>query len=132
MIGQKDFKRMLAYSSVEHMGILIVGLGIGIPALFGTLLHIINNGLTKVVLFLSAGNIHRVFGSKNTDGVSGALRVLPVSASLFLCSFLAITGSPPFAPFISEFAILNAAFGSGKYVTAGLFLFFLLIVFVGM
>jgi len=132
MIGQQDFKRMLAYSSVEHMGILMIGLGIGGPALFGTMLHLVTNGATKGVLFLSAGNIHRSYGSKTTDKVRGALRRIPLSASLFLAAFLAITGSPPFAPFVSEFAILNGAFEAGRFATAGAFLLFLFVVFVGM
>jgi hydrogenase-4 component F len=132
MVGQRDFKRMLAYSSVEHMGILILGLGIGAPALHGTMLHVVTNGVTKGVLFLSAGNIHRAYASKSTEQVRGAMRRLPLSGSLFLAGFLAITGSPPFGPFISEFAILNGAFEAGRFVTAGLFLFLLLVVFIGM
>jgi len=132
MVGQRDFKRMLAYSSVEHMGILMIGLGIGAPALFGTMLHIMTNGLTKGVLFLSAGNIHRSYNSKSTDVVQGAMRRLPLSAGLFLAGFIAITGSPPFGPFVSEFSILNGAFSAGKYLVAGLFLVFLLVVFIGM
>src|SRR5205807_10104737 len=102
MVRQRDFKRMLAYSSIEHMGILVLGIGIGGLAVYGALLHLINNGLTKGVLFLSAGNIHRAFGSKLTDDVRGASQRVPVSAGLFLAGFLAITGSPPFGPFISE------------------------------
>lgn len=132
MLGQKDFKRMLAFSSVEHMGILMVGLGIGAPALFGTLLHVMTNAATKGVLFLSAGNIHRAYDAKTTDEVQGALKRLPLSGSLFLAGFIAITGSPPFGPFISEFSILNGAFAGGKRLAAGLFLAFLLLVFIGM
>ncbi len=132
MAGQRDFKRMLAYSSVEHMGILVLGIGIGGLAVFGALLHVVNNALTKVVLFLSAGNIHRAYGSKRTDEVSGALRRLPVSGSLFLAGFLAVTGSPPFGPFISEFTILNGAMMREHYLAAGLFLLFLVIIFIGM
>lgn len=132
MIGQRDFKRMLAYSSVEHMGILALGLGIGAPALYGTLLHVMANAMAKGVLFLSAGNIHRAYASKSTDQVQGALRRLPVSGALFLAGFLAITGSPPFGPFISEFSILNGAFASGRYWEGGLFLLLLLVVFIGM
>ena len=108
LVGQRDFKRMLAYSSVEHMGILALGLSIGAPALFGTLLHVIVHGLTKGVIFLSAGNIYHAYGSKSTDQVCGAMRRLPLSGTMFLVGFLAITGSPPFGPFISEFSILNA------------------------
>jgi hydrogenase-4 component F len=114
------------------MGILILGLGFGAPALFGTLLHLFNNGITKGILFLSAANIHRSFASASTDIVRGALRRLPVSAALFLTGFLAITGSPPFGPFISEFSILNAGFTSGHILVSGLFLLFLLIIFIGM
>lgn len=132
MARQKDFKRLLAYSSIEHMGILTLGLGIGGAAIYGALLHLINNGLTKGVLFLSAGNIHRAYGSKVTDNVRGAIQRLPLSGALFLAGFLAITGSPPFGPFVSEFTIVNAAVGSGQFLVSGLFLLFLGVVFVGM
>jgi hydrogenase-4 component F len=132
VVRQRDFKRMLAYSSVEHMGILIFGIGIGGAAIYGALLHLINNGLTKGVMFLSAGNIHRAYGSKFTDHVRGALVRVPLSGAMFLAGFLAITGSPPFGPFISEFTIADAAFGSGQFVVAGLFLLLLGVVFVGM
>ncbi len=132
MVRQKDIKRMLAYSSVEHMGILVLGAGLGGLALFGALLHMINNALTKGVLFLSVGNIHRAFDSKNTDVVRGAIGRVPVSAALFLTGFLAITGSPPFGPFVSEFTIARAAFASGHFVAAGLYLALLMAVFLGM
>jgi hydrogenase-4 component F len=132
MVRQRDFKRMLAYSSVEHMGILVLGIGIGGLAVYGALLHLINNGLTKGVLFLSAGNIHRAYGSKLTDNVRGAIIRVPLSASLFLAGFLAVTGSPPFGPFVSEFTIVNAAVTSGQYWAGGLFLLLLGVVFIGM
>jgi hydrogenase-4 component F len=132
MTRQRDFKRMLAYSSVEHMGILVLGVGVGGLAVYGALLHLINNGLTKGVLFLSGGSIHRAYGSRVTDNVQGALKRVPVSGALFLAGFLAITGSPPFGPFVSEFIIVNAAVGSGQFVAGGLFLLLLGVVFVGM
>jgi hydrogenase-4 component F len=132
MVRQRDFKRMLAYSSVEHMGILVLGIGIGGLATFGALLHLLTNGLTKGVLFLSAGNIHRAYDSKYTDDVRGAIRRLPVSGPLFLAGFLAITGSPPGGPFISEFTILCGAFEKGNYIAATLFLLLLATVFIGM
>lgn len=132
MVRQRDFKRLLAYSSVEHMGILALGVGLGGPALYGALLHSINNGLTKGVLFLSAGNIHRAYGSKYTDDVRGALRVLPVSGALFLAGFFAITGAPPFGTFLSEFTIAGAALGGGRFVIGTLYLVLLAVVFLGM
>jgi hydrogenase-4 component F len=132
MARQADFKRMLAYSSVEHVGILAIGLGLGKGALFGALFHLLNNGLTKGVLFLSSGNIHRSYGNKTTEVVKGALTRLPWSGGLFLAGFIAITGSPPFSPFISEYTIVSSAFIEGNYVVGGLFLLFLVIVFIGM
>ncbi|HEY3451541.1 MAG TPA: proton-conducting transporter membrane subunit [Myxococcales bacterium] len=132
MARQRDYKRMLAYSSVEHMGILVLGVGIGGWALFGALLHLVNNGLTKGVLFLAAGNIDRAYDSKSVEEVGGAIRHLPISGTLFLAGFFAITGSPPFGPFFSEFTILRAAFASGQYWTGGLFLLALFVIFMGM
>lgn len=132
LVGQKDIKRMLAYSSVENMGILALGLGIGGPALFGALLHIINNAFTKGVLFFSAGNIHRAYGVKTTPEISGAIRRLPLSGMLFLLGFIAVTGSPPFGPFVSEFMILSGAFSGGHYFAGAAFLLLSLIIFLGM
>jgi hydrogenase-4 component F len=129
---QRDFKRMLAYSSVEHMGILVVGVGVGGGGVFGSLYHVLNNGFTKGVLFLSAANIHRAFASKSTTEVSGALRRIPVSGALFLAGFFAITGSPPFGPFLSEFTIVNAALTEGHWIVGALFLLLLAVIFIGM
>jgi hydrogenase-4 component F len=132
MARQSDFKRMLAYSSVEHVGIIAVALGLGKLALFGALLHMINNAFTKGVLFLSSGNIHRAYNSKSTNFVRGALRRTPWSGALFLAAFFAITGSPPFGPFVSEFVIVSSAFVQRNYWCGGLFLLFLALIFIGM
>ena len=132
MVRQRDFKRMLAYSSVEHMGILVFGVGLGGAAIYGVLLHVINNALAKGVLFLSAGNIHRAYGSKLTDHVTGAMRGLPLSGSLFLFGFFAGCGSPPFSPFVSEFSIIAAAFRERHFIGAAMFLTALMAVFLGM
>jgi hydrogenase-4 component F len=132
MLRQRDFKRMLAYSSVEHMGILVFGIGVGGSAIFATLLHAINNAFTKGVLFLSAGNIHRTYDSKVTGEVTGVMQLLPLSGSMFLAGFLAGTGSPPFGTFISEFSLVRAAFNGGQVLGGSLFLVFLFLVFIGM
>ncbi|HWO21759.1 MAG TPA: proton-conducting transporter membrane subunit [Kofleriaceae bacterium] len=132
MIGQRDYKRMLAYSSVEHMGIIVFGLGIGGLATYGALLHILGNSFGKGVLFMTAGNLHRGYGSKLAADVSGAIHRFPASAGLFLAGFFAITGSPPFGLFLSELAIARGAFASGSYLGAALFLALLATVFIGM
>ena len=132
MIGQRDFKRLLAYSSVEHMGILVLAIGLGGAGIFAALLHTVNNALTKGVLFLAAGNIHRAYGSKRIENVTGALRRLPISAGLFLAGFFAITGSPPFGPFVSELSVLTTAIDGQRYAIGAAYLVLLAIIFIGM
>jgi hydrogenase-4 component F len=132
MLGQKDYKRMLAYSSVEHMGILSLGLGLGGLATYGAFLHMINNAFGKGILFLTAGNIHRHYKSRLAIDVKGVFRRLPLSGGLFMLGFLAITGSPPFGVFISEFTILRSAVMNERWGIVAAFLFFLIVIFVGM
>ncbi len=132
MLGQTDYKRLLAYSSIEHMGILAMGVGLGQAGTFGAMLHAVNHSLTKAVLFLTAGNILHVFKSKSTSHVHGLLKVMPQSGIIWICGFLAITGLPPFGLFISELTILKAAFETNHIVAAVLFLCFLAMIFMGM
>jgi len=132
MVRQPDIKRILAYSSVEHMGILALGVGIGGLATFGALLHLINNALTKGCLFLSVGNIQRAYASKHLTEVRGAASTLPLSGGIFLAGFLAITGSPPFGPFLSEFTILRGIFGADQVGVGVTFLLFLAVIFIAM
>lgn len=132
MLGQGDLKRMLAGSSVEHMGILAVSTGLGASATFATMLHVVNNALGKAVMFLVVGNLHRAFAGKTTDEIRGALRRLPLSGSLFLLGLFAVTGSPPFGLFVSEMLILRSAFAAQRWLVGALFLLFLLLAFAGM
>lgn len=132
ILGQTDYKRMLAYSSVEHMGIITLGIGLGGGATFGALLHAVNHSLTKAMLFLVAGNILAVYQSKSTVNVRGVLRVLPVSGMLWVAGFLAITGSPPFGLFMSELTVLKGALDQGRGGVAFVYLVLLAIIFVGM
>jgi hydrogenase-4 component F len=132
MVRQRDYKRMLAYSSVEHMGIIAFGLGIGGLGTYGALLHMLNNAFGKSVLFMAAGNLHRRYGSKLVADVTGAIHRVPATAGLFLAGFFAITGSPPSGVFLSELTIVRAAFRTGRYGAAALFLGLLAAVFIGM
>jgi hydrogenase-4 component F len=132
IVGQADFKRMLAYSSVEHMGIMSLGIGLGGAGAFGTALHAVNHSLTKGCLFLVAGNILGVYGTKSITGVRGLMRVLPLSGLLWVGGFLAITGSPPFGPFLSELTILKAALDQGRAGVAASYLALLAVIFIAM
>lgn len=132
IFGQADYKRMLAYSSVEHMGILVFAMGIGGSAVFGAMLHVINHSFTKAALFFIAGNILAVYKTKSIRSVHGVLKVLPFSGIIWMTGFLAITGTPPFGIFLSEFIILKSAL-DGKYgIAAVVYLAVLAIVFIGM
>jgi hydrogenase-4 component F len=129
---QSDYKRMLAYSSVEHMGILILGMGIGGLAIFAAMLHVVCHSVVKAGLFLCSGNILKAFGSRKCDVATDLKRRLPVNGALWVTGFLAITGAPPFATFLSEFLLLKAALDSNKMLVAFLYVLLLSAVFVGM
>ena len=132
LIAQVDFKRLLAYSSVEHMGILSLGVGLGGMAGFGALLHALNHSLTKAVLFLAAGNVLGLYKTKRIDQVGGLLKVRPVTAALWLAGLLAITGSPPFGLFVSELTILRGALYGGHPAVAVMYLVLLAVVFIAL
>jgi hydrogenase-4 component F len=122
LINQVDYKRMLAYSSVENMGILAVGIGLGGTAAFGAMLHAANHSLAKGALFLVAGNILAAYGTKSVADVRGLLSRRPITGVLWLAGLLAVLGMPPFGSFISELTILSGAVAGGQYVAAGIYL----------
>jgi hydrogenase-4 component F len=132
VIRQPDYKRLLAFSSVEHMGVLALGVGLGAQATEGALLHALNHSLAKAMLFLLAGNLLSGYLSKQVSAVSGALQVRPISAALWLAGFLAIAGAPPFGLFLSEFMVLRGALAGGHIVVAVLYLLLLGVVFAAM
>jgi len=132
ILRQADYKRMLAYSSIEHMGIAALGIGLGGSAIVGSLFHVINHSLTKALLFFVAGNILSVYKTKSVSAVSGVLKILPKSGMLWLVGFFAITGTPPFSVFFSKIVILKAALDLGHPVVAAIFLGVLAVIFLSM
>jgi hydrogenase-4 component F len=132
LLTQRNYKRMLAYSSVEHMGIICLGLGFGgYWGVFGALLHVINHALSKSLLFMLSGNILLKYRTTDISRVRGLLRASPLTGGAFLAGTLALVGLPPFGPFISEFIIFRAGIESHAWVTAiGIAL--LVVVFAGM
>jgi len=132
LLGTRDYKRMLAYSSVEQMGILSLGAALGRAGIAAALFHIWSNGLTKGALFLSAGNIRRASGSASMDRVRGMLMITPRSASLFVAGIFAMTALPPFAPFFSGLRVVRAALASGHGPATAMFLGCMLFAFFGM
>jgi hydrogenase-4 component F len=132
LLGTRDFKRMLAYSSVEHMGILSVGAALGAAGAWAALFHVWGNSLTKGALFLSAGNIRRAAGGRTMDDVRGMSALTPWSAAMFVTGMFIVTALPPFGPFFSELGIVRAAFASDRPGPAAMFLGCLLFAFFGL
>lgn len=132
ILTQRDYKRLLAYSSIEHMGIIAIALGIFTPlSVFGALLHMINHSFTKSMLFLSSGQILSKYNSKRIAKIKGVLQLLPVSGTAFLLGLFAIAGTPPFSIFASEFSILVSIFEIKNFLLGSVFLLLLAVVFVG-
>jgi hydrogenase-4 component F len=132
LLGTRDFKRMLAYSSVEHMGILGIGAALGPAGVTAALFHVWSNTLTKGSLFLSAGNIRRAAGSPSIADVRGMSVLTPRSAAIFVAGMFAVTACPPFGPFFSELQVLRAALASHHGIATAIFLGCLLLAFFGM
>jgi hydrogenase-4 component F len=122
---------MLAYSSIENMGVIAFGVGIGGLALYGAMLHLIHHSLLKSSLFLSAGNLVLGFGTKLVAKCGNMVQLLPKTFVTFFGGFIGISGLPPFGIFISELMIVLGAFQTGHPVAAGLFIASLILVLAG-
>jgi len=114
IIVQRDIKRMLAYSSIENIGIVALAIGLGGPlGVFAALLHALNNSIAKALAFCGAGNIMLKYGTRDVGAVKGVMNVMPVTAVLFGASVLALGGMPPFNVFVSEFLVITAGIKAG-------------------
>ncbi|MCX6170320.1 MAG: proton-conducting transporter membrane subunit [Ignavibacteriales bacterium] len=132
MFKVTNYKRMLAYSSVEHLGLITLGIGIGGLAFVGAMYHAIYNSIMKVILFLTAGNIHSKYKTREVSKVSSVLNRMPKTGWLFLLAFLGISGIPPFGIFFSEIKIFEGMLFSNKPALLVLTMFFLLFIFINM
>jgi hydrogenase-4 component F len=114
---QKNYKRLLAYSSIENMGIIAIGFGFGGIGIFAAIFHMIYHSLTKSALFLSAGSIFLKYSSTKIINVRGVITALPLTAILFLTGFFAITGTPPFGIFMTKIFIILAGMQSHPFAS---------------
>jgi hydrogenase-4 component F len=133
ILVQRSYRRLLAYSSIDHGGIMVLGLGFGgVFGALGMLLHMTFHSVTKPLLFFCAGNAQQHTGSDAIKkGPGGLLHTLPVSAPMFLLAALAVTGTPPFSMFQSEFTVLRAGFAAQRTGAAILFVAFAVAIFSG-
>jgi hydrogenase-4 component F len=133
LLDQRDLKRLLAYSSVEHMGILAIGVSFGAPvALAGVMLHVLAHAAAKGNAFMGAGVFAIKFGSKRIAAHRGALDLLPWTGPLFLLAVLALCAMPPFGIFRSEFQIVAGGFDAHGYAAAALLIVLVTLAFFGL
>ena len=132
MLKITNYKRMLAYSSIENMGILSLGIACGKTGIYAALLHTFAHSLSKGSLFLTSGNILHLYGSKRITDVQGLLHKDPRTGWLWLLSLLAIVGLPPFPAFLSKFLLIKAFFAAGMGWLTAPFLLFLIVILFGM
>ena len=133
LLDQGDLKRLLAYSSVEHMGILTIGVSFGAPvALAGVLLHVLAHAAAKGNAFMGAGVLVRKYGTKQVAAISGGLDLLPWSGPMLLMTVLALSAMPPFGIFRSEFEIVAGGFGTSRNAAAAVLVAGVTVAFLGL
>ena len=114
-LRQTNYKRLLAYSSIEHMGIVSLGLGIGGPiAAYGAFFHVIVHAAGKTLAFFGAGDLLSRYETRDADEVRGVIRLAPFTGVMVLLGALAITGVPPFGIFRSELLIVTGGFSQSQ------------------
>lgn len=128
---QKNYKRLLAYSSIEHMGLMAIGFGLGGVGTIAALLHMLYHALAKSMLFLLAGNIFLRYSSTKLKNVQGVLEALPLSGPLFFAGIFVLAGLPPFALFATKLLILSAGISFSPWLV-GLLLIALAVMFFGL
>ena len=127
---QKNYKRMFAYSSMENMGIALLGIAIGGYGLIGALIVLFAHSFGKAGAFYSSGNMLHTFETKEIAGISGLFSNMKTTASALLLSSFAVTGMPPFGTFVGEFLIFAQLFAMHLYLELGIVLFFLMLAFI--
>lgn len=133
LLDQRDIKRLFAYSSIEHMGLLAIGTSFASPlALYGVLLHVLAHAAAKGNGFMGAGVVVRAYDTKDLAVVRGVLTRLPWTGPVLLASVLALSGSPPFGMFRSEFSIISGGFAAGGNAAAAITVLLVTVAFVGL
>lgn len=130
IIATRNMKRLIAYASINHAGVIAIGLGIGGSATYGLVLYAISNAFIKVILFLTVGKIKASYQTKDTRKISGLLRGLPYSGAFLMVGTFALLGFPPFGSFFGELLILSALVGSGHLLVFGAFCMLIIMTFV--
>jgi hydrogenase-4 component F len=132
LLQVRDYKRLFAYSTVEHMGIILVAAGLGGPGgSAAAMMQMISHSMTKSFCFFAAGAAVLAFGTREISSVRGLLKLSPVAGASLLLGALAIGGAPPFAVFLSEFSIFRAGLDQREYLAMALLAVFIGVAFFG-
>jgi hydrogenase-4 component F len=133
LLSQRDMKRMLAYSSVEHMGILAIGMSFGAPiAVVGVLLQVLAHAAAKGTAFFGVGSVVRKFGTKDMSKIRGGVGLLPWSGPMLILAVLALSALPPFGIFRSEFLIVYGGLKDPRDAVAAIFVVLVTVAFFGL
>ena len=127
-----NYKRMLAYSSIENMGILIIGTALGGLGIFAAIIHLIGHSLIKASFFLTSGNILKIYGTKKIKKITNIITTDKRTGWLWILCLLGITAFPPSVLFISEFLIIKSMFLKEHYILALIFVLLLTIILFGL
>ena len=130
IIATQNMKRLLAYASINHAGVIAIGLGIGKSASYGVLLYVISNAYIKAILFLTAGKIKAHYRTKDTRKIQGLIKDLPYSGAFLMVGTFALLGFPPFGSFFGELLILSALVSSGQILVFAAFCVLITMTFV--
>ena len=131
ILKQTEYKRLLAYSSIENMGIIAFGTGVGGIGVYGAVICLIHHSLIKSSLFLTSGNILLGYGSRMIESTGKLVKLMPRTFVALFGGFVGISGFPPFGIFIGELFIIIGVFRAGHYVLAGIFILSLCVIFAG-
>jgi hydrogenase-4 component F len=130
IIATRNIKRLIAYASINHAGVIAIGLGVGGSATYGLLLYVVSNAFIKAILFLTAGKIMAHYKTNDTRVISGLMKELPYSGVFLMVGTIALLGFPPFGSFLGELLILSALVGSGRMLTFAAFCTLITMTFV--
>ena len=130
MFNVRNYKRLLAYSSIENAGVMALGFGFGGLGISAAILHLIYHSLVKGIMFFSSGNLLLKYNSAKIKNIKGALGIVPFTSILFIAGFLIVTGVPPFGIFLTKMQILSVGIQVNPIITI-IALFFMTLIFIG-
>jgi hydrogenase-4 component F len=130
IIATRNYVKLIAFASLNHGGVIAIGLGIGKVAAYGVVLYAVANAFIKAILFLTAGKIEAHYKSEDARVVTGLLKDMPYSGLFFMVGIFALLGFPPFGSFLGELIILSGLIGAGRFVVFAAFCSILTVTFI--